>query len=76
MLEQLRANWIAAPERTMLVDALHGQMTRRLAAVLPHDLVSSLAAELATAAIAEVDAIVAKPVQAHAHTITIKDHRG
>lgn len=76
MLEQLRVNWIASRERTILVDALHGQMGRRLSAILPNDVVSSLAAELATAAIAEVDAIVAKPVEVHAHTITIKDHRG
>lgn len=76
MLEQLRANWIAAPERTALVHALHGQMTRHLAAVLPGDLVSGLAAELATAAIHEMDAIVARSVEVSAATVTIKDHRG
>lgn len=76
MLEQLRAHWIASPERTMLVNALHQQMTAKLMACFPGSTVSGIAAELATVAIAEVDAIVASPIQVHAHTIKITDHRG
>lgn len=76
MLEQLRANWIASPERTVLLNALHHQMTQRLAAVMPGSVVSSLAAELATAALKEVDALVARPVEVHASKVVIRDHRG
>lgn len=76
MFEQARVNWIASSERTLLLTALHQQMTQRLLAMFPAAPVSSMAAELATAALGEVDAIIARPVQVHAHTITIKDHRG
>lgn len=76
MLEQLRANWIVSTERTVLLTALHHQMTQRLVAAFPGVPVSSMAAELATVAMREVDAVIAAPIQVQAGKITIKDHRG
>jgi len=76
MFEQVRVNWISSTERTVLVTALHHQMTQRLLAAFPGVPVSSMAAELATAAVHEVDALIAKPIQVQAHAVVIKDHRG
>ena len=76
MLEQLRVNWIASPERQMLGSAIHSAVAAKIAASLPTGLPTSLVIELAQAALAEVDAWIAKPVQVQAGKNTIKDHRG
>lgn len=76
MFEQARVNWIVSDERTMLLNALHQVMTQRLLATFPGSPVSGMAAELATAALHEVDALIAKPVQVQAGKLVIKDHRG
>jgi hypothetical protein len=76
MLEQLRVNWIASPERKALHDALHAALAAKVAASFPTGIPAGMALELAEAALREVDAWLSKPVQAQAQTITIHDHRG
>lgn len=75
-LEQLRVNWIASPERQMLGEAIRAAVVAKVAASLPTGLPATLVVELAQAALAEVDAWLAKPVQVQAHTVKLKDHRG
>lgn len=75
MIEQARVDYIASEYRQALLASIHATLTGVLNASLPQ--VPSIAIERASAAVlAEVDAILARPVGLQAETITITDYRG
>lgn len=74
-LDQARVNWMVSDERTALLNALNQVMTQRLLMTFPDSPVFSMAAELATAALREVDALLAHPVQVAAAQAVVNDHR-
>lgn len=76
MLEQWRANWIASPERELLLAAVENKLAARIAELVPDHGIARMSVELAHLVIVEVDGLIAKPIEVDANTITITDHRG